>query len=52
MLENFVENCLLWVGPHTGVGEECVEEGVVDTTCDELPVTPIPCPPVPPGGRR
>jgi len=35
-----------------GAGEECEEsspeeEGVAETTCDELTVTPIPHPPVP-----
>ena len=28
------------------------EEGVADTTCDELTTTPIPHPPVPLGGSR
>jgi len=28
------------------------EEGAAETTCDELTVTPIPCSPVPLGGRR
>ena len=28
------------------------EEGVEETTCDELTATPIPCPPVLLGGRR
>jgi len=28
------------------------EEGAAETTCDELTVTPIPCPHVPLGGRR
>jgi len=23
MLQNFVEDCLLWEGPHAGAGEEC-----------------------------
>jgi len=27
-------------------------QGVAETMCDELTVTPIPCPPVPLGGRR
>jgi len=25
---------------------------VAETTCDELTITPFPCPPVPLGGRR
>jgi len=28
------------------------EEGAAETTCDELTITPIPCPPAPLGGRR
>ena len=24
-LEKLMENCLPWVGPHTGAGEECEE---------------------------
>jgi len=40
-----------------GAGNECEEsspeeEGVAETTCDELTVTPIPHPPVPLGGER
>jgi len=27
-------------------------QGVAETTCDELTITPIPCPPAPLGGRR
>ena len=27
-------------------------QGVAQTTCDKLTVTPIPCPPAPLGGRR
>jgi len=30
----------------------CEEEGAAETTCDELTTAPIPCPPVPLGGRR
>jgi len=33
------------VGPHTGVGEECEDEGVAEITCDELITAPIPCHP-------
>jgi len=56
-LEQFKEDCLPWVGPHTGAGEECEElspepEGVTETTCDELNAAPIPCPPAPLGRRR
>ena len=51
-LEKFVEDCLPWEGPHAGAGEECEEEGVAETTCDELTETPIPRPPVPLAGRR
>jgi len=28
------------------------EEGVAEKTCDELTITPIPCPPAPLRGRR
>jgi len=42
MLEKFVEDCLLCVGPHAGAGEDCEEEGVAETTCDELTTTPLP----------
>ncbi|KAK4826947.1 hypothetical protein QYF61_012796, partial [Mycteria americana] len=45
MLEKFMEDCLLWEGHHSGAGEECEEEGAVETTCDELTATPIPHPP-------
>ncbi|KAK4815795.1 hypothetical protein QYF61_007235 [Mycteria americana] len=46
-LEKFMENCLPWEGPNAGAGEECEEfppkkEGVEETICDELTVTPIP----------
>jgi len=39
-------------GIHTGAGEECVEEGAAETTCDELTPMPIPCPPAPLVGRK
>ena len=42
----------LWEGPHTGAEEEHEEEGVAETTCDELTATPAPCPPALLGGRR
>jgi len=45
-LENFVENCLPWEGPHTGEGEECEEEGAVETMCDKMTAAPIPRPSV------
>jgi len=56
-LEKFVENCLLWEGPHAGAGAECeepspAEEGAAETACGELTATPIPCPPALLGGRR
>ena len=41
-----------WEGPHTGAEEEHEEEGVAETTCDELTATPAPCPPALRGGRR
>ncbi|GAB0203412.1 mitochondrial enolase superfamily member 1 [Grus japonensis] len=45
MLEKFVKDRLPWKGPHAGAGEEIDEEGVTETTCDELITTPIPrCP--------
>ncbi|GAB0207963.1 hypothetical protein GRJ2_003262000 [Grus japonensis] len=52
MLEKFVEDCLLWVGPHTGAREECEEEVLAEPTWDELTTTPILHPPVPLGRRR
>ena len=52
MLEQFMENCLQWEGPHAGTGEECEEEGMTETTCDELTTTPIPCTPVLLGGEE
>jgi len=45
-LEKFVEVCLPWEGPHAAEGEECKEEGVAETMCDELIATPIPHPPM------
>jgi len=36
MLENFMEDCLLCVGPHSGAGEESEEEGAAGTMYDEL----------------
>jgi len=33
--------------PHTGAEEECEEEGVAETMCDELTAIPFPHPPVP-----
>jgi len=51
-LEKFMESCLLWEGPHTGARGECEEEGVAETTCNELTATPIPRPSVPRSGRR
>ncbi|KAK4816051.1 hypothetical protein QYF61_011059 [Mycteria americana] len=47
-----MEDCLLWVGPHAGAGEECEEEGAAQTTHDELTATPIPCPLVPLVGEQ
>jgi len=51
-LEQFMEDCLPWEGPHKGVVAECEEEGAAETTCDKLTATPTPCPPVPLTGRR
>ena len=54
-MEKFVEDCLLWEGPHAGAGKEWTrspppeEEGAAETTCDELTATPIPHPPAPLG---
>jgi len=48
----FTENYLQCEGPHTGPGEECEEEGVAETMCDELTTIPIPHSSVPLGGRR
>jgi len=41
-LEQFLENCLPGEGPHAGAREECEEEGLAETMCDELTATPIP----------
>jgi len=49
-LERFLDNCVLWLGPHPGAGEECEEEGAVETMCGELTATPILQHPVPLGG--
>ena len=51
-LEKFVEDCLLWEKPHTGAEEEHEQEGVAETTCDELTATPIPRPPAPLGEKE
>jgi len=51
-LEKFVENCLLWEGPHSGAWEGCEEEGAAETTYGELIATPITCPPELRRGRR
>jgi len=50
-LEKFVENCLSWVAPQVGAGEECDKEGAAEATC-ELTPTPIPCPPALLGGEK
>lgn len=34
-----MEDCLPWVGPDAGAGEECEEEESVETTCDEPTTT-------------
>jgi len=51
-LEQLTENCLLWVGPRAGAGEESEEEGTTKTMSDELTTTSIPIPPVLLAGRR
>jgi len=51
-LEKLMEDCLSWVRPHAGAGEEYEEGGEAETTCDELTVTSIPHLPVQLGGRR
>jgi len=51
-LEKFMQDCLPWEGPHSGAGAECEEEGVPETTCDELTPAPIPHPSVPLRGKR
>jgi len=43
-LEQFVENCLPWEGPHAGAGAEGEESGVAETMCDELTTVPTPHP--------
>jgi len=52
MLEQFVKNCIPWVGPHAGAGEKHEEEEVAEARCDELAATPIPCSCVLLGARR
>jgi len=47
-----MKDCLPWVGPHTGAGEDSEEEGVTETRCHELTTTPFPHLPVLLGGRR
>ncbi|PKU49492.1 rna-directed dna polymerase from mobile element jockey- hypothetical protein [Limosa lapponica baueri] len=42
LMEKFVEDCLLWQGPHAGAGKNCKEEGEAETMCDELTATPNP----------
>jgi len=42
MLKKFVEDCLPWERPHIGAGEECQEEAVAETMCDELTAAPFP----------
>jgi len=57
MMEQFMEDCLLRVGPHAGT-EESVrspppeEEGAAEKKCDELIAAPLPHPPVLLWGRR
>jgi len=41
----FTKDCLPWEGPYAGAGEEHEEEGVAETTRDELTIIPIPHPP-------
>jgi len=45
MLQKFTEDCVPWEGPHARAGEECEEEGAVETICDELTATAVPHPP-------
>ena len=47
-----MEDYLSWVGPHPGAGEESEKEEGAEKTCGEPTAIPIPCPPVPLGGRR
>lgn len=47
MLQKFMEDCVPWEGPHTGVGRRpsvrSPEEGVAETMGDELITAPAPC---------
>ncbi|KAK4810165.1 LOW QUALITY PROTEIN: hypothetical protein QYF61_010477, partial [Mycteria americana] len=52
-LEKFVKDCLPWVRPHVGAGEEREKEGMAETTRNELTATPIPyAVPAPLGEKR
>ena len=41
MLEQFMNDCILWEGHQTEAGEEGEKEGEAETTCDELTTTPF-----------
>jgi len=50
MLEQFMEDCLLWKGPTLEQGKSVrspppEEEGVAESSCDELTAGPVPRPP-------
>jgi len=52
----FFKDCTPWEGPTLEQGQSVKsppeEEGAAETACDELTVSPIPCPPAPLGGRK
>jgi len=42
MLEQFLKDCSLWKGPHTGASKKCEEEGVTQRNYYSLTAAPIP----------
>jgi len=41
-LEQFLKDCILWVGPQAGGEEEHEEEGAAEEMCDELTTACVP----------
>jgi len=40
-----MKDCVLWVGPHVGTGQECDKEGMAEKKCCEPATTSTPYPP-------